>query len=140
MGRKHTLQTKVDAAIRQSRYGSPQTRRKHRQEMHQFLEDCATLKEVPETIEQITPRLIKRVVRLWRSRHLSENTIHTRLSFLRRMEGFNKMKIVVPSNQALRVVKPKLMPLQLQLPNGYQEKIHHPLTHGFLIKLFLDIS
>ncbi len=132
MGRKYTLQIKVEAAIRQSRLGSPETRKRHRYEMRQFFDALATLKEMPATVEQISPRLIKRVVRLWRTRGIAENTIHTRLSYLRRLNKITHMQITVPANEEMDIKKPVSCNSPLLLPDHYRDMIYHPLTHSII--------
>ncbi len=128
MGRKYELTKESKKLIANPKRGSFRTRKEHQREMNRFFEDCAHLKQLPNGIKRLTPQHIERLVEYWKKRKLSDNTIITKLTVLRRLNRIQRLGLNIPTNLELSLKKSTTQSITLNLPDNYADNIYHPVT------------
>ena len=132
MGRKFNLKKECRDYLQRYPQGSKITQQERSRLVLAIIEDLATLHELPPRLSSLSATHIEKLVAYWTSEAASPATIGNRLGALRTLNRLVSLRIDIPSNQSLGITKASPAPSKINLPENYENKIFHPITHSII--------
>ena len=134
MGRKFDLIKESDTVLAQLRRGSPNTQRKRKREIRQFINELIRLGIAPPKLSGINQAHIESIVTHWKARSLSITTIIPKLSVLRQFFSLASPKLEIPNNKTLKLSRNLKAPSSLLIQDLEiaLKQVETRLTHSII--------
>lgn len=133
MGRKFVLKNECRDYLQLYPKGSKVTQHERNRLILAMIEDLAILHELPNRLSLLTAAHIKKLVDHWIAQGTLPATMANRLGALRTLNRLASLKIDIPSNQSLGIIKSfTTLPASAVIDQEIINKVAHPVTRTII--------